>query len=865
MRKLLYAGVLLATTALYPSEANAMPPVLGFVGAIITALGAPALGGAVVGLGGAGALGGFAAGWSFATSLLGGALLNVALSIGISALAELLRPKPNIPTANPGGRLVNMRQAVAYFEHAYGVVRKGGPIAFWKAKDGRRFYDVLLAARRINGIRSWMADERETTVNENGFALNGSFYSDGRSRLRLMAFLGAAGQLAPALLMENFPAWTAAHNMAGLAHVVAVAENVKSEDFSNVWTTSREPVIAPVIEGYCCYDPRDATQNVDDPETWKFTTNAALIIADWIVSKDGLNRSVIWSDVAVEADHADTIVYDRNGNPLPKWQLGGAYSSADEREVVRAQMAVAADAFFYEGPDGTVGFYVGRFIEPDVEITDEDILSISYTEGQAGTDVSNAFSIQYTEAENGYRENASAPFVIDAPGEAYEEDSLAAYWIPNHNQAVRVAARLLRNSRAEYRVSIVSKYQGIRLMRKRFFRLRHLEFGLDRVFEIDKLSRNDDGITWTIEAHSTSAADFAFLPSDEPPKPSRIGLETSSEVPDPTGIVATVEPFLGSVAIKVAWDEPPRDTILHQIRYRVKTPVGEWSTISAPVGQNFQRIVGIADNETYEVQVRALLASGRGTDWKPDVPLSVTVLLNPVAPAALSSVAVVPGVHLGNAAFQIVTANDPNLYGINVYRTAAGGTFNESTDLIDTIPAPRGSTFGWIDGDASKANASTDAGYDTPAAHTLTGTGWSVTGSQAVKVSGSGAAQITEAWPSGGKPAVGQVIRWWTDMAETNGSSTLAFINRTTPGSGGQSSASINAAGVTYGRMTVTTEQDNWGFTASAGRTAKLNSHGAFIETAAMVGQGDWRYRFEPVNRSGLPGPLTGPVAVLVT
>src|SRR5690606_16818152 len=116
-------------------------------------------------------------------------------------------------------------------------------------------------------------------------------------------------------------------------------------------------------------------------------------------------------------------------------------------------------------------------------IVDDDILSIQYVEGQSGTEITNAFSLEYTEAEIGYREAASAPYVLDVD-EEYEEDSLRGYWVPNHNQAVRVAKRLLLVSRAKYKINATLKYHGVRLIGKRFFRLRHEEFGnLDQIFE----------------------------------------------------------------------------------------------------------------------------------------------------------------------------------------------------------------------------------------------------------------------------------------------------------------------------------------------------------------------------------------------
>lgn len=659
MRKTLYAAFLLGTTALYPAPAHAMPPVVGFIGGIITALGAPAIGGAIAGAFGGFSAGAFAAGWAFAGSALGGLLLNAALSVGISALATLLRPRPDAPP-NPGARMVNMRQPISFFEHAYGLVRKGGPVNFWQAKDGKRYYDVILAARQINGIRQWFADETEFTVDGNGLAQQARFQSDGRSRLRVAAFLGAAGQLAPALLADNFPQWTAAHDMAGLAHVVAVAETVKAEDFSKVYPGGREPVIAPAIEGYLCYDPRD--------QQTKWTTNAALIIADWITSKDGLDREVDWDQVAVEADVCDQVILDRDGNPVRCWQLSGVYSSADDRDTVRASMGVACDAFFYEDTNGIVGFNVGRFIQPDVEITDDDILSIQYTEGQAGTDIANAFSVEYTEPEIGYREAASAPYVLDVPDEPYEEDSLRVYWSPNHNQSVRVAKRLLLVSRARYKISATLKYHGIRRIGKRFFRLRHAEFGnLDQIFEVDKLKRNEDGITWSVEAHSVQAPDFGFnSATEEPQKPKRTSIETSSEVPAPTSVTAVSQPYAGSVAIRVEWAAPPRDSLLHQVRYRVASPPGEWTTLNAPVGQNHQNILGLLDNQTYHVQARAMTNSGKASEWRPEPPIAVTARVDPVPPGVVTGVNAVGGA--GVVDIDWTAPNSPNYFATIIYR-----------------------------------------------------------------------------------------------------------------------------------------------------------------------------------------------------
>jgi|GEM_PF-711710 len=687
MRKLLYAAFLLGTTALYPAPAHAMPPVVGFLGGLITALGAPTIGGAIAGIGGFSAAG-FAAGYGFAGSLLGGALIKIGLSLGISYLTSLLRPKP--PVANPGARMVNMRQEVSFFEFAYGLVRKGGPVAFWKAKDGKRYYDVILAAHEINRVRTRFLDEPEVTLDEDGFVQESSFYSKHRSRVQIVEYLGAAGQVAAAILMTAFPAqWTSAHDMAGFAHSVIVAQNTRQEDFQTVYKTGREPVYTALVEAKKVYDPRDEEQTLGDPSTYKWTTNAALIIADWATSSDGLERSVDWDDVANEADACDVTVTDRDGNTHPKWQLCGSYSAADDRETVRAQLGVACDCFFYEDSEGRVGFHVGRWIEPDVTIEDDDIVSARYSEGQPGTEVANAYVIEYTEPSQGWRQAAASAYVVDAADEAYTEDSLQVFWAPNHNQAVRIEKRLLKVARAKYTVSQVLKYQGARLLTKRFFRQNHVEAGIDMTFEVDKLSRNDDGITWTVEAHSVAGPeDFDFdAATEEPVMPARGSFEVSKDIPEPANLAAVVESFSGGAAINVSWDESDRDSLLYQVRFRVHDPAGDWTTINVPPGQFFQRILGLVDGETYDVQARTISATGQASKWVPnsggdedDPTLSVTIVVDPTAPAALDAPTASDGTGQFNAIFE--TTNDTHLSTVAVYRVVSGGTLNRTTDIV---------------------------------------------------------------------------------------------------------------------------------------------------------------------------------------
>lgn len=865
MRRRLIAAFLLGSTAIYATPAHAMPPILGVIGGLITALGAPAFGGAIAGAIGFSAAG-FALGYGFAGSLIGGILIKAAISLGLSYLASLLRPRPSVP--NPGARLVNLRQPISFMDFVYGPCRKGGPINFWQSKNQRRYYDVLLAAHEINGSRAVYADERELTLNGDGEAQGENYIFNSESYLRIVGYKGEPGQGSPALLNDTFTEWTDDHNMEGLAHAVVMARNIHPEHFQKVFPTGREPVITELLEGYRVYDPRDPAQILGDPTTYVYSENAALIIAHWATSPFGLNREVDWEKVEIEAAAADVIVLDRDGNPIPKWRLGGSYSAGEDREFTRAQMGVAADVFFYEDTEGKVGFYVGRYMEPTVTISDltDDINRIQYTEGQTGPDLANAMSVQYTEPTQGWREATSATYAIDAPDEPYEEDTLSVFWTFVHNQAVRVAKRLLRLARAKYKITATLKWQAVRLIGERFFWLNHTEMGVAMAFEIDRLIRNEDGITWTVEAHSVEPEDFDFdAATEEPEMPKRSKIEDDNTVDPPANITAVSQPYAGSVAIYVDWDAGPTSR-LYQVRARVHSPAGEWFTYPVPVGQDYLRIVGLVDGETYDIQARAMTSTGRASKWSPNlagdenVPtLSVTVVVDPVAPAALTGVSV-SGNLLGNYTINFTTPSSANLRFVKHYRAPTGVPLNKTTHLVEPqLPVIFNTTYARAVGDTTRTSLLLNKDFSTGATWSLAG-GWAIGGGTANHTA-SGVADIIR---QNAVYASADVIRY---AFKTSGISAGTIAPRLDASTSGVLNGTFRATNASWmGTMTAPTMvgTTRFGFVASITFTGSIDDAEAYIQTPTCAPQGTWDIYIEPLNGSGIVGPLAGPFTITV-
>lgn len=564
--------------------------------------------------------------WNGLLAALPGFLLTAAIGVGATLLANALRPQPTQQAQDPGSRIVNLRQTVQDRSKSYGRNRGGGPVAFWKLKDGKRYVVVLYNTGEIDAVESVYLNETEVTLNGFGYVTQDSFVSDGTSMIRIDHFLGAPGQAAHPYLTAAFPEWTSAHKLTGIAGSVMVCQNPKAEDFAKVYTSGREPTISAVRRDSKVYDPRDPTQTLGVPSTYKWTTNAALVIADWIVSPDGYGQQVDWDEVADEADVADVLVRTRGGMWLPQWQLCGTYYFSQTREEVRKNLAIACDAWFYDRADGKVGFKLGRWMEPKVTIRPEHINSIKLGEGQDGEVRQNALSVEYVEPAAGYRQYPSAAVTI-SDGQPYNQASTAAHWIPNHTQACHVAKRTLRAMRAATDVTLNLKLYGLLLMPTdaddvRTFRLEYPELGISANYEVGDVSLAPDGMSVNLTGKQTTQADWLFDGLVDEPTPSTISdIEVVDDVPDPTGVTLS-SPDAG--ALHVAFNPAPRASLLKRVRYR-KVSTADWNEVGVPASQDFLTINGLPPGDVYEAQVQFRTATANASDWVASTPPSIEI------------------------------------------------------------------------------------------------------------------------------------------------------------------------------------------------------------------------------------------------
>lgn len=612
-----------------------------------------------------------------AIAALPGFLLSAAIGVGATLLANALRPQQSSQAQDPGSRIVNLRQTIQDRSKSYGRVRTGGPVAFWKLKDGKRYVVVLYNTGEIDAVESTYLNETEVTLDGSGYVTQSDFVSDGSSMIRVDYLEGAPGQTAHPYLTGAFTEWTSDHKLTNIAGAVMVCQNPKPEDFAKVYPTGREPTLSSVYRATKVYDPRDGSQILGDPTTYQWTTNAALIIADWIVSSDGYGQDVDWDEVADEADVADSTIRSRSNTWIAKWQLSGTYYFSQTREDVRKQLAIACDAWFYDRADGKVGFKLGRWMEPQITIRPEHINSIKLGEGQDGEVRQNALSVEYVEPAAGYRQYPSAAVTIN-DGEAYNQASVAAHWVPNHTQACLVAKRTLRAMRAETDVTMNLKLYGLLLMPadsddSRIFRLEYPDLGISGNYEIADISLAPDGMSINVTGKATQQSDWEFDGLVDEPAPSTISdIEVVDEITDPTGVVAS-SPESGQ--LYVAFDPPSRSSLLKRVRYR-KVSTTDWSELGVPSSQDYLMINGLPPGDVYEAQVQFRTATANASDWVASTPSSVTISSTSSPPGPVTGTSATGGV--GQATFNWTAPNSPNYVGARIYintvNTFPGGT-----------------------------------------------------------------------------------------------------------------------------------------------------------------------------------------------
>lgn len=359
------------------------------------------------------------------------------------------------------------------------------------------------------------------------------------NRVTLNYYLGTTTQEADPLLMEAFPGlWTDRHRLKGIAYAVLKLKGVSLDVFSEVYK-SGVPNYTATIKASKVWDPRDEAQSADDPSTWTWTDNAALVIMDYLWHADGmrLDRAMIVEaidDWIAAADYADEQMLLLSGETEARYRLWVSYEFTDLPKAVLGRMLGCVDGRLRLREDGAIVLDLGQFDCPTSceTIRDEDILSYEgLLRGSHKTALKNEIRATYLSPGHNYIEQEADPLrdedsiLVDG----LQSMNLELTYCPSHAQARRRMKIESYRQNPEWQGTIYTNAKGLRLLGKRYARFVITDCGINETFFIKRSNIDLQKGICMFNVISFPAEAYCWDPIEE-------GVSPENETPGDHGI-----------------------------------------------------------------------------------------------------------------------------------------------------------------------------------------------------------------------------------------------------------------------------------------------------------------------------------------
>lgn len=306
-----------------------------------------------------------------------------------------------------------------------------------------------------------------------------------------------------------------------------------------------------------------------------------------------------------------------------------------------------------------------------------------------------------------------------------------------------------------------------------------------------------------------------------PAKPLATGLETHLD-----GFTVLLAPGAGS-AVPVA---------SFSLRHRLAGDVTWLGPVTALAGAGAVTLGGYDQGDEVEWQVQAISMGGVGSIY---TDVATTEIPLPVgAPDPVVSASVTAG--LGHASLLLATPDDERLDEVRIYRgnTSTFGTANLVATLVGVLP---GSSYGHVDGDATRTNMVVNPGFDSGADWTL-GTDWSIGAGKASKAPGAASALAQTV-----ALETGETYRYRAILSDrTNGALSITLSGGTDVVGGVESSN-----GTKLGTMTALSGNDALAFAADTAFDGSVDAVVLFKQSPTSLAQGDHYYFITAANADG--------------
>lgn len=334
-----------------------MPPVVAVVSAVGSAIGSIGAGIAgIIGIGGPiSLLPGI--GWGVAGGA-GAVIGSTALSIALSAAqALLLRPGGGTSTPlNDPGFQSTVRQSIPAQRLILGRATVSGAI-FW-INDTPPYLRLgyLIAAHQCAELEELYLNGNRVFIGSDGFATSVPFADGATKYIKVSTRLGASDQAIDPIIAAANPSMPASFRQRGHTTIViqaayndpAITDPAERRDNHDAiyGTSGFNPLFR--VKGATVFDPRDPSQDVDDPTTWKWSDTATLCLMRYLIHQWPTGRliepgRIDWDRVAAEATRDEELVPLKGGGWEKRYTVNSVVS-ADTVAIDAVRQLLTANA-----------------------------------------------------------------------------------------------------------------------------------------------------------------------------------------------------------------------------------------------------------------------------------------------------------------------------------------------------------------------------------------------------------------------------------------------------------------------------------------------------------------------------------------
>jgi hypothetical protein len=658
---------------------------------------------------------------------LGASVAGAAALAGASFIAgSVLGPK----MPKPDTAVTAIKTALPPRVRAYGRSRLYGNYDLYVTSSSGVAVDVFsfldTGGIAIDGVeRLYLGDQQVGTGA--GVLAGLSDGTFGGSAVAIDFRLGHATETAFSQLVTLLPGvWTTSHRGDGVVTGMVTWKPVKAKDYQKRYPNG-QPALSLVARWQRVFDWRDVTQSVNSPATWKWSENAVLHLAHYILTVEKARRA---TNEMFPSGSALTTAWNRYFNPtLAYWtaaaddadvsqglKAGGsearyrglvAYKLTDAHKDVKSRLLDCFDGWLAPREDGALIVYSGRYYAPTISIGPDDIVSYSLQNGVEDENAVNDIAVTYLSAGHDYNtvntDNWTDETDISARSgirsETFSPD------VPSHGQARRLTKRKMIRAMAPKRGTVTTNSGGRAARGQRFVNLL-LQEG-DRVFytgpaEITSLTRNlaTGGVTFNWIAMTSAVDDWNPTTEEGNPAPNGTGV-TVDDLVAPTITTATPE-FLYNVGagtqgvcIDLIISGPDRDDLTWFVRTRTASAPtwGEREYTDIDPGATVEIVTEfVSADATIEVQTAYRVGDGRVSDWSATA--SVNTSTAGIAPGPATDLAVVPATGSANVTWRNPTTS--NFDHVIVYR-GTSTSFGSATAVSGSITGAAGATGSYTD------------------------------------------------------------------------------------------------------------------------------------------------------------------------